>query len=569
MKKTKWLWGIMVSISLAFLLVFWSLSVQAESTVNVQVDSYFDESNVITTNVSNQKIGSSVVFQSQLSSREGYVFAYWIYNGIIQEGLPQNASFTITSNTHLIAVFRPSDQFACLFMDANGHLIDVQYVFSGMNASDIPSESLPSKPGYVVSSAKWDRSLTNITGNTVFMLQYVPSNSATYTLSVTNGTGGGTYAYDAIATVVGDAPPSGKQFQYWKSGDRVVSREPTYSFSVHSNVSLEAVYSDETFRDIPMVTVGDNLNVRSGYQTYVGQFHIPSGYQYVEHGLLVSGTEGVIDLSSSSITRYQGSKYNPLTHEFVMSVPTNVTNWLSHRAYLIVVNFDGDLMTVYDEILTESSQIPTDLFFSYYIEGSSNNKALGIFNGTGQSVDMTAYTLSIYYNGASTTTTNLSLTGSLAVNSVYVLANTAANATILSVADFTHANINFNGDDAIVLKKGSTIVDVIGQVGFDPGTEWGSGLVSTADNSLSRKSTVFAGRTDTTGVFDPSVEWEGYATDTTTGLDSHTYSGGSAKTISVIEAHWPTSIYQIDDPIQLTNGYVRIFYSEDPPRPLP
>jgi hypothetical protein len=131
------------------------------------------------------------------------------------------------------------------------------------------------------------------------MLQYVPSNSATYTLSVTNGTGGGTYAYDAIATVVGDAPPSGKQFQYWKSGDRVVSREPTYSFSVHSNVSLEAVYSDETFRDIPMVTVGDNLNVRSGYQTYVGQFHIPSGYQYVEHGLLVSGTEGVIDLSSS------------------------------------------------------------------------------------------------------------------------------------------------------------------------------------------------------------------------------------------------------------------------------
>ena len=34
----------------------------------------------------------------------------------------------------------------------------------------------------------------------------------------------------------------------------------------------------------------------------------------------------------------------------------------------------------------------------------------------------------------------------------------------------------FNGDDAVVLRRGTTVLDVIGQVGTDPGTEWGTGL---------------------------------------------------------------------------------------------
>jgi hypothetical protein len=33
---------------------------------------------------------------------------------------------------------------------------------------------------------------------------------------------------------------------------------------------------------------------------------------------------------------------------------------------------------------------PTELFFSEYVEGSSNNKALEIFNGTGSPVDLAA-----------------------------------------------------------------------------------------------------------------------------------------------------------------------------------
>ena len=42
---------------------------------------------------------------------------------------------------------------------------------------------------------------------------------------------------------------------------------------------------------------------------------------------------------------------------------------------------------------------PTDLFFSEYIEGSSFNKALEIYNGTGADVPLGGYTVKMYFNG--------------------------------------------------------------------------------------------------------------------------------------------------------------------------
>ncbi len=43
----------------------------------------------------------------------------------------------------------------------------------------------------------------------------------------------------------------------------------------------------------------------------------------------------------------------------------------------------------------------TDLFFSEYVEGSSNNKALEIYNGTGAPVDLGAadYSVQMFFNG--------------------------------------------------------------------------------------------------------------------------------------------------------------------------
>jgi predicted extracellular nuclease len=165
----------------------------------------------------------------------------------------------------------------------------------------------------------------------------------------------------------------------------------------------------------------------------------------------------------------------------------------------------------------------TELFFSEYIEGSSNNKALEIFNDTGASVNLAtgAYTIQMFFNGSATAGLTIDLTGTVAAGDVYVVAQASASAVILAQADQTNGAGWFNGDDAVVLRKGTTVVDVIGQVGFDPGTEWGTGLTSTMDNTLRRKAAVTAGDIDGTNAFDPAVEWDGFAVDTFRALGAH------------------------------------------------
>ena len=57
----------------------------------------------------------------------------------------------------------------------------------------------------------------------------------------------------------------------------------------------------------------------------------------------------------------------------------------------------------------------------------------------------------------------------MATGDVYVLAQSTAGAAVLAQADQTNGASWYNGDDAVVLRKGTAVVDVIGQVGFDPG----------------------------------------------------------------------------------------------------
>jgi len=178
-------------------------------------------------------------------------------------------------------------------------------------------------------------------------------------------------------------------------------------------------------------------------------------------------------------------------------------------------------------LLTGLTALPAsaELYFSEYIEGSSNNKALEIYNSGTNSIDLTGHKVEMYFNGNMTSTLTINLTGNIPALGVFVLAHGSANATILAKANQTNSSGWFNGDDAIVLKNGNTILDSIGQAGFDPGTEWGTGLTSTADNTLRRKTSVTTGDTNPFDVFEPSIEWEGYAQDTFDHLG--TYQGSS------------------------------------------
>jgi predicted extracellular nuclease len=168
-----------------------------------------------------------------------------------------------------------------------------------------------------------------------------------------------------------------------------------------------------------------------------------------------------------------------------------------------------------------ASATQADVYISEYIEGSSNNKAIELYNDSDTAVDLSTYSLNFYFNGGSSANTVINLSGQLAANSVYVVADADANADILAQADLTSGSGFFNGDDAIELINDGNVIDSFGQVGFDPGSQWSAGDVSTQNATLLRLDAISLGDSDSSNIFDPSAEWFALAQDDTTNLGTH------------------------------------------------
>jgi predicted extracellular nuclease len=159
------------------------------------------------------------------------------------------------------------------------------------------------------------------------------------------------------------------------------------------------------------------------------------------------------------------------------------------------------------------------VIISEYVEGSSSNKAIELFNTGSAPVDLSSFVVRIYFNGNTTAGSAITLDGSLAAGEAWVLAHVSA--AFASAADKVSNAVTFNGNDAIVLEANGTVVDSIGQVGVDPSPEWGTGLTSTQDNTLRRMPQMLAGDVDPSNAFDPATQWLGFPTNTFGGLGTH------------------------------------------------
>ncbi len=171
----------------------------------------------------------------------------------------------------------------------------------------------------------------------------------------------------------------------------------------------------------------------------------------------------------------------------------------------------------------------SNLYFSMYGEGSSNNKWLEIYNGTGSNVDLVDYSVELYSNGSASATNSLTFASGtiLLSGDVYVIYNSNANASIIANGDVASTVTFFNGDDAVALLQTGSVIDVIGQIGVDPGTAWnvGSTASGTLNHTMVRKAEVCNPNPiglDSFGTDDASSEWIVYPIDTEWGqIGSH------------------------------------------------
>jgi len=161
-----------------------------------------------------------------------------------------------------------------------------------------------------------------------------------------------------------------------------------------------------------------------------------------------------------------------------------------------------------------------DLFFSEYAEGSSNNKYLEIYNGTGADVDLSNYSLSSCSNGCDEDNEwdypdNVTFAAGtiIADGDVYVVYHGSADAAIVAEGDQTFTYLS-NGDDVFAITEAGatassyTIIDIIGEMGDDPGDGWDVAGVTngTKDHTLVRKSTVISGNTNWSASADSTAD---------------------------------------------------------------
>ena len=338
-----------------------------------------------------------------------------------------------------------------------------------------------------------------------------------------------------------------------------------------SNSGSEAVYIDDinfTGSSSPTITASvDTLNfgglVEGSSESSVETFTVTASN--LTGDITVTGVSG-LEISLDGVSYSAGPLTISPTSGSVSGatvyarVPNTVTAASGEPTGDVVLTATGATQVDVAVVATVTAPAAdcSELFFSEYIEGSGLNKCLEIYNPTSSAVSLAGYTIGMFDNGATSMSSSRSFTfpsgtsQSVGAQDVWVGCEAGADsATFLSVADSSFSfpsPLSFNGDDAIVLMTPSGImVDVIGRIGEDPGSYWGS-TVQTRNQTLVRLGSIQRGDSDGNDAFDPATEWESFPQNTYQTLGWHNsdcdannvavWSGGAGSSDWTNNANW-------------------------------
>lgn len=333
-----------------------------------------------------------------------------------------------------------------------------------------------------------------------------PAPTLAATLPAT-GTAGAPYSITGVAAANGTALSVD-----W--GDGVKETPAT------SSTSLTHTYGTAGSYNIDMVLTGAN----NSSAEKKGSVTINAAAQPALVATLpTSGVTGTA-VNVSGISTTNGTALSVNWGDGVTETPPVSSTSLSHTyaatgTYTISMSLAGPPSSTPD-VKSGSLTISTpELFISEYIEGTSSNKAIELYNPTSGTLDLSVYSLEVYANGSSTpiAAATRTLSGMLPPGKTLVLYNPSAVAALVSAISANAAIVikeaaypaqvtQYNGNDAVVLKKSGVVIDQVGVVGNDPGAAGWGGL--TTDHDLRRKAGIGRGTPNLTAPWDPTVEWD-------------------------------------------------------------
>ncbi|MEM6628507.1 MAG: lamin tail domain-containing protein [Bacteroidota bacterium] len=287
---------------------------------------------------------------------------------------------------------------------------------------------------------------------------------------------------------------------------------PTTEISASSNGDATI---PEGYTQVYVLTSGTELIIRA--TSDLPTFTVDEAGLYTIHSLVAeldSASDNFLDLSVIELGKTTGAEVVALIAELGLCASLDVAG----------APFEVDSCTVIEPA-------PNCLFFSEYVEGSSDNKALEIYNACDETVDLSNYQVLTFVNGATEPRFSFIPGGILEPGEVLVICE--GSVEFPDQCDTTSSVTGFNGNDAIALvnlTNGDTL-DIIGIIGEDPGTEWEVDNGTTANNTLIRKSFVIQGNTDWTTA---QNEWLGIGLDVADSLGTHPHEEGPIDTTDCI-----------------------------------
>jgi len=291
----------------------------------------------------------------------------------------------------------------------------------------------------------------------------------------------------------------------------------TYSFAVlakditNNSSTLSNVLNVTTLEDIEAPTVPTNLVISNE----------------TESSFIVSWSASTDNTNVALYEVYVDNVLNGNTADVTYTV-TSLTANNTYKIEVLAIDDVGNKSALSSPIngsTTNGAGVATELFFSEYVEGSSNNKALEIVNLTPNDIDLSPYSIKRQSNGGINgngweETVVLTLTGyTIQSDNTFVIVNEKANEELKLKADHIQPNasetnwgapIHFNGNDPVGLFKNNILIDIIG-------TYNNGGENFAKDKTIRRKKGVSQPNT----TFDLENEWDVYAKDNIEDIGSH------------------------------------------------
>lgn len=293
--------------------------------------------------------GDEVILTAQANAE--YVFIGWYSGG--KEISSASEVRVRASNQTIIARYAKEETNTVFFQDIDGKVLSIQSVANG-GAAIAPTNV--ERDGYeFIGWNVTDEVLSNITSSITVTAQYIRQQ-----LSAPEVTGGkvlqakDVWYYGDHITVKANPAQANCKFSHWEdSNGKIVSYNSELKYILFGNTKLIAVYINSTIDvdDSAFVAIIGAKNLDNGRYSFNARVEL-SGAKLIECGIIFYDGMEELTLRTEGTTICVSNAQSS-TGQFIIA-KGNLNSTSKARAYLMYSDSDGNIYTVYSEVVSAS-----------------------------------------------------------------------------------------------------------------------------------------------------------------------------------------------------------------------